>query len=62
MAAFILIVLLAFGTSILVYRQIGQNFSMIFLVIFLMLFSLTEKRVQKTNEKFFQMQSVLQSE
>jgi hypothetical protein len=62
MAAFIVIVLLAFGTSILVYHQTRQNFSVIFLVIFLMLFSLTEKRVQKANEKFFQMQSSLQDE
>jgi uncharacterized membrane protein YfhO len=62
MAAFILIVLLAFGTSILVYRHTRQNFSMIFLVVVLMLFSLTEKRVQKTNEKFFQMQSSSQDE
>ncbi len=62
MTAFILIVLLAFGTSILVYRQTRQNFSMIFLVIFLMLFSATEKRVQKANEKFFQAQSTLQDE
>ncbi len=62
MAAFILVVLLALGTSILVYRQIRQSFSMIFLVIFLMLFSLTEKRVQKANEKFFQMQSGSQDE
>lgn len=62
MAAFILIVLLAFGTSILVYRHTRQNFSVIFLVIFLMLFSSTEKRMQKANEKFFQMQSSLQDE
>ena len=62
MTAFILIVLLSFGTSILVYRQTRQNFSVIFLVIFLMLFSSTERRVQKANEKFFQVQSVLQYE
>jgi hypothetical protein len=62
MAAFIVTVFLAFGTSILVYRQTRQNFSVTFLVIFLALVSLTEKRVQKTNEKFFQMQSALQDE
>jgi len=62
MAAFILIVLLSFGTSILVYRQTRQNFSVIFLVIFLMLFSSTEKRVQRANEKFFQAQSALRDE
>jgi hypothetical protein len=62
MAAFILIVLLSFGTSILVYHQTRQNFSVIFLVIFLMLFSSTEKRIQKANEKFFQAQSALQDE
>jgi Mn2+/Fe2+ NRAMP family transporter len=62
MAAFILIVLLSFGTSILVYRQTRQNFSVIFLVIFLMLFASTEKRVQKSNAKFFQTQSALQDE
>jgi DMSO reductase anchor subunit len=62
MTAFILIVLLSFGTSILVYRQTRQNFSVIFLAIFLILFSSTERRVQKANEKFFQVQSVLQYE
>ena len=62
MAAFTLIVLLAFGTSILVYHHTKQNFSVIFLVVFLMLFSSTEKRVQKANEKFFQAQSALQHE
>jgi hypothetical protein len=62
MAAFILIVLLAFGTSILVYRHTRQNFSVIFLIIVLMLFSSTEKRVQRAHEKFFQMQNSLQDE
>lgn len=62
MAAFILIVLLAFGTSILVYRHTRQNFSVIFLIIVLMLFSSTEKRVQRANEKFFQMQNSLQDD
>jgi hypothetical protein len=62
MIAFILMVLLAFGTSILVYRQTRQDFSVVFLIIFLLLFSLTEKRVHKTNEKFAQLQSSLQDE
>jgi Mn2+/Fe2+ NRAMP family transporter len=62
MTAFILIVLLSFGTSILVYRQTRQNFSVIFLVIFLMLFSSTEKRIQKNQAVFTHMQSALQFE
>ena len=50
------------GTSILVYRQTRQNFSVIFLVIFLMLFSSTEKRIQKNQAVFTHMQSALQFE
>ena len=57
MAAFILIVSLAFWTSILLHRQTKKNFSVVFLVVFLMLFCLTEKRVRREEEKFAQVHS-----
>ena len=57
MAAFILIVSLAFGTSILLHLQTKKNFSVVFLVVFLMLFCLTEKRVRREEEKFVQVHS-----
>ena len=54
MAAFILIVSLAFGTSVVVYRQTKQRFSVVFLVVFLALFCLTERRMQHMEEKYAQ--------
>jgi len=59
MAAFILIVSLAFGTSILLHRRTKQNFSVVFLVVFLMLFCLTEKRMLREEEKIAQSHSFL---
>ncbi len=59
MAAFILLVSLSFGTSLLVHRQTKQRFSVVFLVVLLMLFCLTERRMQHTDEKHAQMRGAL---
>ena len=59
MAAFILLVSLSFGTSLLVHRQTKQRFSVVFLVVLLMLFCLTERRMQHTEEKHAQMRGAL---
>ena len=53
MAAFILLVSLSIGTSIFVHRQTKQRFSVVFLVVLLMLFCLTERRVQHMEEKYY---------
>ena len=57
MAAFILLVSLSFGTSLLVHRQTKQRFSVVFLVVLLMLFCLTERRMQHVEEKYVQLHS-----
>ena len=59
MAAFILLVSLSFGTSLLVHRQTKQRFSVVFLLVLLMLFCLTERRMQHTEEKNAQMRGAL---
>jgi hypothetical protein len=62
MAAFILLVSLSIGTSIFVHRQTKQRFSVVFLVVLLMLFCLTERRMQYTEEKHAQLHSVSSSD
>lgn len=62
MAAFILLVSLSVGTSLFVYRQTKQRFSVVFLVVLLMLFCLTERRMQHTEEKYAQLHSALSSD
>lgn len=57
MAAFILLVSLSFGTSLLVHRQTKQRFSVVFLVVLLMLFCLTERRMQHVEGKYAQLHS-----
>jgi hypothetical protein len=57
MAAFILLVSLSFGTSLLVHRQTKQRFSIVFLIVLLMLFCLTERRMQHVEGKYTQSQS-----
>jgi uncharacterized membrane protein YfhO len=57
MAAFILLVSLSFGTSLLVHRQTKQRFSIVFLIVLLMLFCLTERRMQHVEGKYMQSQS-----
>ena len=59
MGAFILLVSLSFGTSLIVHRQTKQRFSIVFLVILLMLFCLTERRMQHTEEKHAQLHGAL---
>ncbi len=59
MASFILIVSLSFGTSLLVHRQTKQRFSVVFLLVLLMLFCLTERRMQHTEEKHAQLRGTL---
>jgi uncharacterized membrane protein YfhO len=56
MTAFILIVALSFGTSLLVHRQTKQRLSIVFLVVLLMLFCLTERRMQHVEEKYSESQ------
>ena len=58
MVAFILIVSLSIGTSLLIHRQTKQRFSIIFLAVLLMLFCLTEKRIQNINGKYVPSPSV----
>jgi hypothetical protein len=62
MAAFILLVSLSIGTSVFVHRQTKQRFSVVFLVVLLMLFCLTERRMQHTEEKHAQLHSVSSSD
>jgi len=62
MAAFILLVSLSIGTSVFVHRQTKQRFSVVFLVVLLMLFCLTERRMQHTEEKHSQLHSVSSSD
>ena len=58
MLAFIFIVSLSLGTSLLMHQQTKQRFSIIFLVVLLMLFCLTERRIQSTGGKYVPSQSV----
>ncbi len=62
MSAFILLVSLSIGTSIFVHRQTKQRFSIVFLVVLLMLFCLTERRMQHIEEKHAQLHSVLSND
>ena len=59
MTEFIFFVSLSFGTSLLVHRHFKHRFSIIFLVVLLMLFCLTERRMQHTEEKHAQMRGAL---
>lgn len=59
MAAFILLVSLSLGTSLFVHLKTKQRFSIVFLVVLLMLFCLTERRMQHTEEKHAQLHSSL---
>jgi hypothetical protein len=59
MTEFILFVSLSFGTSLLVHRHFKHRFSIIFLVVLLMLFCLTEKRMQHVEDKFSESHGVV---
>ena len=51
MIAFLLLLSVSIGTSLLVQRQTKQRFSVIFLAIILLLFCLAERRMQHIEEK-----------